>query len=75
MQKQLFACSLQICKLCKFHRKASIFLIVSDLRNFIIETPTQGFSYEIFEIFKDNFFTEHLRWLLLEMGVPYLVKL
>ena len=39
------------------------------------ETPTQGFSYEICEIFKDSFFTEHLRWLLLAMGVPYLVKL
>ena len=30
------------------------------------ETPTQIFSCEISKIFKNNFFTEHLRWLLLE---------
>ena len=29
------------------------------------KTPTQVFSYEICEIFKNKFFTEHLRWLLL----------
>ena len=29
------------------------------------ETPTQVFSYEICKIFKNTFFTEHLRWLLL----------
>ena len=28
------------------------------------KTPTQVFSREICEIFKDTFFTEHLRWLL-----------
>ena len=29
------------------------------------ETPAQVFSCEICEIFKDNFFTEHLQWLFL----------
>ena len=29
------------------------------------ETPTQVFSSEYYEIFKNTFFTEHLRWLLL----------
>ena len=31
---------------------------------YLKETPTQVFSYEIFKIFKNTFFTEHLRWLL-----------
>ena len=31
------------------------------------ETPTQLFSYEICEIFKNTFSTEHLRWLLLKL--------
>ena len=30
------------------------------------ETPTQMFSCEISQIFKNTFFTEHLRWLLLD---------
>ena len=29
------------------------------------EAPTQVFSFEFCEIFKNTFFTEHLRWLLL----------
>ena len=29
------------------------------------ETPTQVFSYEYWEIFKNTFFIEHLQWLLL----------
>ena len=29
------------------------------------ETPTQVFSSEYYEIFKNTFFTEHFRWLLL----------
>ena len=72
-------CSLQICKLCKFHRKAPVleylFNSLGPSQLYYKETPTQEFSYEICEIFNDNFFTKHLRWLLLAMGVPYLVKL
>ena len=32
-----------------------------------VETPTQVLSYEFGEIFKNNFFKEHLRWLLLRL--------
>ena len=39
------------------------------------ETPTQSFSYELCQVFKNTFFIEHLRWLLLAMGAPYLVML
>ena len=32
---------------------------------FLIETPTQVFSCEYCKVFKNRFFIEHLRWLLL----------
>ena len=36
------------------------------LQLYLKETPTQVFSCEILQIFKNTFFTEHLWWLLLE---------
>ena len=51
------------------HLCLGLFLIqlqVSGLQLFLKkETLTQVFFCEIFEIFKNTFFTEHLRWLLL----------
>ena len=53
-------CSLKICKLCKFHMKAPVleylFNRLGPSQLYYKETPTQGFSYEICEIFKDIFF-------------------
>ena len=46
----------------------SLFLIelqVFRLATLLKETPTQVFSYEIYGIFKNTFFTEHLQWLLI----------
>ena len=39
----------------------SLFLI-----NFVKETPTQVCSCEYWKIFKNSFFVEHIRWLLLQ---------
>ena len=39
------------------------------------ETPTQLFSYKFCEIFMEAFFTEHLRWLLLNCIDHYAVTL
>ena len=44
---------LKICEIC-------------EIKHYLKETPTQMFSCEISQIFKNTFFTEHLRWLLLE---------
>ena len=46
----------------------SLFLIKlwSEDLQLYYKSPTQLFSYEIFEIFKNTFFIEHLHWLLLE---------
>ena len=33
----------------------------------MLESPTQAFSCEICEIFKNTFFTEHMRWLRLAL--------
>ena len=55
----------------KFHKKTpvleSLFNKVAGLKvcNFIKENPAQVFPSEISEIFKNTFFTEHLRWLFL----------
>ena len=44
----------------------SLLLTLNIAYNFIKkEALTQVFSCEFFEIFKKNFFTEHIRWLLL----------
>ena len=43
----------------------SLFLSLSVGVSLLKETPTQVFFSEIYEIFKNIFFTEHLRWLLL----------
>ena len=40
----------------------------------IKETPRQMFSCEICEIFKNIFFIEHLRWLLLTLSNLYEVS-
>ena len=45
-------------------------LLTRKVCNFIKkETLVQVFSCKICEIFKNNFFTEHLRWLLLMLGL------
>ena len=38
------------------------------------ETPTQVFSCEYHKIFKNSFFIEHLRWLLLKMVEEFLIQ-
>ena len=48
---------------CLFNKVAEL-----QVCSFIEETPTPVFSYEIYEIFKNIFFTEYLRWLLLEVA-------
>ena len=50
-------------KIRKFHRETPVSESLCNKK----ETPTQVFSCEIYEIFKNAFFTEHLRWLLLEL--------
>ena len=54
---------------------SQMFFKIGVLKNFAIklqayskETPTQLFSCEIFRMFKNTFFTEHLWWLLLNRG-------
>ena len=49
-----------------------LFNKVAGLHNFIKKRLQH--RREICEIFKNTFFTEQLRWLLLAMGAPYLVK-
>ena len=52
-----------ILKIRNIHRKTSV--LESLFNKVVYLTPTQMFSCEICEIFKSPFFTEHLRWLLL----------
>ena len=40
-------------------------LFLKNLQAVLKKTPTQVFSIEVCKIFKNTFFTEHLRWLLL----------
>ena len=48
----------------------SLFNEVAGLQLYQKETPTEVFSCEFCEIFKNTFFREHLRWLLLSIHEP-----
>ena len=54
---------------CIIHRKTPVLLTFFNekYRSHKKETPTQMFSYEYCEMFKNGFFTEHLLWVFLRL--------